>query len=162
MPPADLEASADGFRYHRPHQGVLNPYLRKSPSPSPSLSPLPPLSPRGSISPEPTAMPRSATSATLAGDGSRLKIFKIFIPSAERTISVSVGLEDTLIELRDKIAVKLKRTNLELPDKWSLATAQLSSTREKIVGEKELELLLVGKLRNGDASQPCVLRVVEA
>lgn len=162
MPPADLEASADGFRYHRPHQGVLNPYLRKSPSPSPSLSPLPPLSPRCSISPESTAMPRSATSAALAGDGSTLKIFKIFIPSAERTISVSVGLEDTLIELRDKIAVKLKRTNLELPDKWSLATAQLSSTREKIVGEKELELLLAGKLRNGDSSQPCVLRVVEA
>jgi len=167
MPTSNLEASPDGFRYHRPHQGVLNPYLRKSPSLSVSTLPsIHSAQSASSVSPEAssTTLPRSATVASLASPGGveGSKIFKIFIPSAERTISVSVGPDDSLLGLRSKIAAKLRRTQLELPDKWSLATAQLSSTREKIVGDRELEALLAGRLRNGDPSQPCVLRIVEA
>ena len=169
LPTANLEASPDGFRYHRPHQGMLNPYLRKSPSLSVSTLPsIHSAHSASSISPEAssTTLPRSATAASLASPGGASvegsKIFKIFIPSAERTISVSVGPSDSLLDLRSKIVAKLRRTQLELPDRWSLATAQLSSTREKIVGDRELEALLAGQLRNGDPSQPCVLRVVEA
>lgn len=165
--PASLETSPDGHRYHRPHQGMLNPYLRSSPSVS--LRTLPSIRSTSSTSPEPSlaspsaAMPRSATSATLAVESDRpLKVFKIFIPSAERTVSVPVSVDDSLLDLRERIAAKLRRTNLELPGKWSLATAQLSATREKIVGEQELASLLAGKLRNGDPAQPCLLRVIEA